>query len=451
MKQLSGLVFAVFLLSSAHAVFGQIPLEEVPGSGQDQFSPKLEAFSPFSHIPALQPLKKAALTPFLCAPFLYYQNSPSATKYYHTESVPTSQWAAKLTLSTTQAKRCTVWTVLINFELLNASAQSKDTIRIFVRSGSAPYTQIFSTWFIARPGMNQGLYEIDPPLVPPFNIRSIIYNNGNPLPDIMVGYQVVGDPSHSVKWEFTTPSLFTFPPRSYRFLTPTSIQPASLAVGTSVDWVFKAMLCCDFPIPVEMSVFDAQVLRSAVQLHWRTESETNNYHFEVLRSRNLEGPWESRGFVPGHGTTTEPQEYSYVDGFSLNAFAPGEAPVYWYRLRQTDFDGTANQTPPIQVQLTDLENSGFALSSVYPNPVSYTSDSYAVVRYQVPRESNVSVVVYDALGRNVATLADYTHQAGVYETAWFPRSSGETLQSGAYFIRMQSGSWSTVQKVALVR
>ena len=251
---------------------------------------RLPDMSPFSHLASESFAKAASPLPFICPYFLYYQNDFSATNYYHSETGPaTSEWAMFIPTppSVTQASVCTVWTVKIDFELSNASATAKDTIRFFVRKGTAPYTQYYSTYFIARTGRNVGFFEIDPPYVPPFNVRPII----NPITSLYVGYHVKADTGHVIKYRFTTPSQYTGAGHSFKFTSPTTVVPASTALGISADLVMEARLCCDKWIPVELSSFNAYADGSSVHLRWRTETEKNNFQFEVQRAPSRNGPW----------------------------------------------------------------------------------------------------------------------------------------------------------------
>ncbi len=108
-------------------------------------------------------------------------------------------------------------------------------------------------------------------------------------------------------------------------------------------------------------------------------------------------------------------------------------------------------SPPMQVLLSDLSNTGFELMPAYPNPLSMSANPFTRLRYRLPAESSVQLAVYDMLGRKVATLVNGYQNAGVYETAWYPMTDGVDLQSGNYFIRMQAGSFTTTQKIAVVR
>lgn len=78
-----------------------------------------------------------------------------------------------------------------------------------------------------------------------------------------------------------------------------------------------------------------------------------------------------------------------------------------------------------------------------PNPFNPMS----VIGYQIPEERYVSLIVYDLLGREVATLVDGVKQAGYYE-ADFDASS---LSSGLYFYRMQAGDFVAVRKLVLLK
>jgi hypothetical protein len=71
------------------------------------------------------------------------------------------------------------------------------------------------------------------------------------------------------------------------------------------------------------------------------------------------------------------------------------------------------------------------LLQVRPNPFRVDT----TVRYEVPRDAFVTLKVYDALGREVATLVSGRHPAGSYEA----RLDGRSLASGVYFYRLDAG------------
>jgi hypothetical protein len=85
-------------------------------------------------------------------------------------------------------------------------------------------------------------------------------------------------------------------------------------------------------VPVELKSFSAELIENKGVLSWTTATETNNRGFEIER-KYLTADWSTLGFVPGAGTTTEPQNYIFSEDLEI----PG---IYLYRLKQVDFDGT---------------------------------------------------------------------------------------------------------------
>ncbi len=72
----------------------------------------------------------------------------------------------------------------------------------------------------------------------------------------------------------------------------------------------------------------------------------------------------------------------------------------------------------------------YALEQNYPNPFNPAT----TIRYQLPEAGHVTLIVYDLLGREVATLINEIKEAGYY-TATF---DGSKLSSGIYFMRFVS-------------
>ena len=75
----------------------------------------------------------------------------------------------------------------------------------------------------------------------------------------------------------------------------------------------------------------------------------------------------------------------------------------------------------------------FVLSQNYPNPFNPST----TIRYALPKESNVSLKVYDILGKEVASLVNETQHAGTYKVEWKGiNNRGENLSSGIYLYKL---------------
>jgi hypothetical protein len=70
-----------------------------------------------------------------------------------------------------------------------------------------------------------------------------------------------------------------------------------------------------------------------------------------------------------------------------------------------------------------------------------------VVRYQLPEVSEIELVVYDLLGRVVATLVDGERPAGV-STVTFDASH---LNSGVYLCRLTAGSYTATRRMVVLK
>jgi hypothetical protein len=441
-------IFAIIPMLAAFLAVAGTPLRaQMQPDMPAEDAPVMSVYSPFAHlVDAFVPAKKQAAVPWVCPALGYYD--PAGNNISFTESVPTSKFAIRVTPpSLPAAAPCTVWTVHVDFELLNSSITEKDTIQFFVREVSAPYTQIFTTYYLARGGDNFGEFEIDPPAVPPYNIRAIITTKRS----MYVGYSVRGYTSHSVTWRFKGPSIYSNPIRSVAFLSSTSVTDASNVVGQSVDWNAFVRLCCQYPPPVELSLLTGSEQDGKVSLTWKTESETNNFGFEVQRAFSGTGPWETRGVVLGSGTTSSARWYTYADAAPLGAGTQLLPEAVWYRLVQIDYDGTRNESHAVRVALGDAPALVSTLAGVFPNPLSASAAAPAVIRYRLAAEEAVRLSVVDALGRDVAVPVDRVQPAGQYETTWYPAQSGVPLQTGAYFLRLQAGASSSVRKIMVVR
>lgn len=109
------------------------------------------------------------------------------------------------------------------------------------------------------------------------------------------------------------------------------------------------------PLPITLKSFAARLKGESVEVVWETETELDNDYFTVQRTMDGEY-FEEVVRIDGQGTSTTPKRYSAYDHQPL----PGRG---YYRLRQTDFDGTISYSKLVAV---DIPASNFRI--VYPNP-----------------------------------------------------------------------------------
>jgi hypothetical protein len=85
----------------------------------------------------------------------------------------------------------------------------------------------------------------------------------------------------------------------------------------------------------------------------------------------------------------------------------------------------------------------FSLSQNYPNPFNPST----IINYQLPIGSDVKLVVYDVMGREIKTLVNEKQNVGSYQVEF----DGSNLASGVYFYKLQAESYTQVKKMNLIK
>ncbi len=212
------------------------------------------------------------------------------------------------------------------------------------------------------------------------------------------------------------------------------------ADGTKMITARELIYLNDQPLPVELVSFTAGISGKNVLLSWKTASEVNNYGFEIQRSRTAStedngiNNWSSIGFVNGHGNSNAEKHYTFTDE------TPGSG-IYYYRLKQIDTDGAFEYSNTVSVNL--VTNPGFSLNQNHPNPFNPAT----TITYSIDRTGEVSLIVYNALGKEVQRLASGIHSPGQYEAVF----NGENLGSGIYFYTLSAGTKTAFGKMLLMK
>ena len=87
--------------------------------------------------------------------------------------------------------------------------------------------------------------------------------------------------------------------------------------------------------------------------------------------------------------------------------------------------------------------SEFSLSQNHPNPFNPVT----TISYSLPFSGDVSLIIYNILGEEIAQLVDGFQQAGEYNITW----NATNISSGIYFYRLNSGDFTETKKMILLR
>ena len=205
--------------------------------------------------------------------------------------------------------------------------------------------------------------------------------------------------------------------------------------GTVYSNVFQ--FSTDPALPVELASFSASVDGNTITLKWSTATEVNNYGFDI--ERNNGAGWAKIGFVAGSGNSNSPNNYSYVD--QLNGGSS-----FSYRLKQIDNDGTFKYYDAITVTLAGGDKVELLQNS--PNPFNPTTS----IKYYVPQAMDVTITIYDILGREVTKIVNNQVAAGYHVVYWNGKDSfGNSASSGVYLYRLSAGNFTETKKMNLMK
>jgi len=104
-----------------------------------------------------------------------------------------------------------------------------------------------------------------------------------------------------------------------------------------------------------------------------------------------------------------------------------------FMLQWLNFTGKSNPDTSVGGLKSSLFPKVFELGQNYPNPFNPETK----ISYQLPTAGNVSLKVYDILGREVTTLVNEEKTPGIYEVIF----NGSKLTSGVYLYQMKSGNF----------
>jgi hypothetical protein len=100
--------------------------------------------------------------------------------------------------------------------------------------------------------------------------------------------------------------------------------------------------------------------------------------------------------------------------------------------------------PPVEVKEKSNEiPTNFALYQNYPNPFNPST----TIEFDIPERTNVKLVVYDILGREVEILIDKELEPGKYKINF----TATNLPTGVYFYRLQAGNFIEQKKMILIK
>jgi rhodanese-related sulfurtransferase len=159
------------------------------------------------------------------------------------------------------------------------------------------------------------------------------------------------------------------------------------------------------------------------------------FHYKTPFSYDVTLADPTIGLYSNVGSGAAYAQYSYDEnpiGLYNNLWLTEPTSIYWKNPSVTEVGEEDNGLPDV-----------FKLVRVSPNLI-YSS---AEISFAVPKDANVKIDVYDAVGRRVATIANGRFKAGYHTVTW----NASDIANGIYFIHMKAGAFNQTRRVVVMR
>jgi len=214
----------------------------------------------------------------------------------------------------------------------------------------------------------------------------------------------------------------------------------ALSGGGTSAWSSAAVFRTGFPgAPAPAYPPNMQAdLPVFLALRWGPASSAlpETYRVQIGKSSDLSSPVMDSSGVVDTSLAAPPLQYFTI---------------YFWRVRATNAVGASVWSPVYRfrtVQVAGIEPSpaapaSYGLDQNYPNPFNPTT----TIGYRLPQAGNVTLVVYDVLGQEVARLVDEVQAAGDYAVPW----NASNRASGVYLVRLTAGAYIATKRMLLIK
>ena len=198
---------------------------------------------------------------------------------------------------------------------------------------------------------------------------------------------------------------------------------------------------------IELTSFTAtyDATYDCILICWITAWEIDVVGFNIYR--NTEDDFEianqlNFALIPGHGTTTVPHEYEFLDDTA------DVDSTYYYWLEVLDIGGltyvygSTVYEPPVGVDDYNSPNT-FCLYQNYPNPFS----SSTIISFRLKEISHIKLSIYNVKGQLVETLVNEDKHVGYHTVEW----DSEDMSTGVYFFKLSTKDNTFINKMILMR
>lgn len=179
-----------------------------------------------------------------------------------------------------------------------------------------------------------------------------------------------------------------------------------------------------------------------IRLAWSPYVEPQLSHYQLYR--------DSKPGTMVYFTSIAKSDTIYTDTEII------EGETYYYKLTGVDVQGfesgPSNEVMAIIKAIPGEDNENvallekFELEQNYPNPFNPKT----TIKYSVSEYTNVSIIIYNILGKKIKKLVNEYREAGTYNIEWDGKDdNGRPVSTGVYFYQMSTVNFQAVKKLML--
>lgn len=184
-------------------------------------------------------------------------------------------------------------------------------------------------------------------------------------------------------------------------------------------------LCSVIPLSIELLSFEANCSNNNIFLSWKTSTERNNDFFTLQCSSNGVN-FQDIAYIPGAGNSTSLLSYSYIDNITANPI------IYYYRLKQTDFNGDFTYSDLIAISPCVNIDDFLIYPTVSPGIFSVSGKNTI--------HSPITITVYNSIGQLIFSTSSNSLPCQI---------DLSSFSDGLYMVQINSGSKFINQKVII--
>jgi hypothetical protein len=179
-------------------------------------------------------------------------------------------------------------------------------------------------------------------------------------------------------------------------------------------------------LPISLISFTFEKAENAIVFNWQTASETNNDYFTLERSLDAVH-FQTIGIVRGAGNSNIIKDYQFIDnGIEINQ-------IYYYRLKQTDYDGKFSYSRVIIV------NPNVSETQLLKN---YIANGNLIIDIQSAYDQNMQIDLFDISGKLIQS-----NRISAQKGRNNYRIQLQSISKGIYLMRVYSDSDMMLRKL----